>query len=197
MRVRQYGRAALVIDEVSSAPEWAEGIRHANLLGITNVIAGQTTVVVSCVAARLPAVRHRLESVQPSPIAGSSSVFRIPVQYGGPGLDEAARLTGMSADSIIFRHASCTFRATFCASRPGRWFLDGLDPTLHVPAAPTASNEQFAGVSLLGAHCVLEPPGLQPRGTLIGQIDVKLWDLLRNPPSLLSQGASIRFEAAR
>jgi KipI family sensor histidine kinase inhibitor len=119
----------------------------------------------------------------------------VPVRYDGADIDEVAELSGLSAGEVVHRHLSGEYVVAFCGFAPGFGYLTGLDPALrlprresprsHVPAGSVAIADEYTGVY----------PRSSPGGwRLIGRTDLPVWDLGREPVTLLSPGTRVRFE---
>ena len=120
----------------------------------------------------------------------------VPVVYDGPDLAEVARLTGLSEDEVVAAHTGTPWRVAFGGFAPGFAYLVGGDPRLRVPRRDTPRTTVPAGaVGLAGEFSGVYPRSSPGGWQLVGRTDLVLWDLDRDPPALLSAGATVRFEA--
>ncbi|GAA1524721.1 5-oxoprolinase subunit B family protein [Nocardioides humi] len=213
MRLLPYGDRGLLVelDDTASVVALADLVRAhpaaADLLA--DVVPGARTVLV---VARPGVPRDRLRSVVPtgSVVAERSGRHRrtvrgdtagevvIPVVYDGPDLAAVASLTGLGEREVVAAHTGTPWRVAFGGFAPGFAYLVGGDPRLRVPRR----SEPRTGVPAGSVGLAGEFSGVYPRASpggwqLIGRTDLPLWDLDRDPPALLTAGATVRFEAAR
>lgn len=141
------------------------------------------------VVTNLPASRDTVEA---------PGELTVPVRYDGPDLGDVAALTGLSSREVARRHVCSEYTVAFCGFAPGFAYLTGIDPTLRlarrdtprtrVPAGSVAIADEYSGVY----------PRSSPGGWhLIGTTDLAVWDLERDPVTLLSPGTRVRFEEVR
>lgn len=201
--VREYGDQALLLEFGSTAEvlAWAAAIRHADLLGVVDIVPASRTILLKLAAPRyLAPTRQRLAKLRPGqvgtePSAGPDVV--IDVVYDGADLDEVADLTGLSAAQVIAAHTGSLWQVGFGGFAPGFAYLTGGDPRLHVPRRSEPRTRVPAGaVGLAG-----EFSGVYPRETpggwqLIGRTDAVMWDIHRDQPALLVPGMTVRFQEA-
>ena len=169
------------------------------LPGVVEVVPGYRTVLVTAESvARLAAVREALPVLDLS--AGSSvegRLVEVPVVYDGEDLGEVARLTGLSSAEVVRRHTAVDYVVAFLGFAPGFPYLVGLDPSLHVPRRSTPRTSVPAGsVGLAGPQTGVYPQATPGGWQLIGRTSVSFFDVLRDPPALLSAGDRLRFVAA-
>lgn len=131
--------------------------------------------------------------------AAPARIVEIPVAYGGefgPDLDEAAAQLGLTAAQLVERHSGGDYRVAMIGFAPGFPYLSGLDPALALPRLATPRTQVAAGsVAIGGAQTGIYPrPG--PGGwRLLGRTPLRLFDALREPPSLLQPGDRVRLRA--
>ncbi|MFI0355610.1 allophanate hydrolase subunit 1 [Actinomadura sp. 9N407] len=199
MKVRRAGDAALLVEtgDLATSHRLNAAIREAAIPGIADIVPGEGTVLVVAdpdagdldrLAARLPALPL------PERAAGLTPPVEIPTVYDGADLDAVADLTGLSRDEVIARHTASTFTVAYLGFSPGFGYLTGLDPVLHVPrmdsprtAVPTGS------VAIAGPYGAVYPSQSPGGWRLLGRSDLTLWDVTRDPPSLLQPGTEVRF----
>jgi len=122
----------------------------------------------------------------------------IPVVYNGRDLSEVERLSGLSREQIAARHVAAEYRVAFSGFSPGFAYLVGLDPALVLPRKRTPRARVPTGSVGLAGEFTGVYPNASPGGwQLIGHTDCAMWDLERDPPSLLSPGDRVRFVASR
>lgn len=178
---------------------------HAALLtaaipGVTQLIPAMRTVLVAFDPAVVSAkdLTRRLHAVTPAAeLPEPAESIEIPVQYDGEDIDEVADLLGVSVDAVIARHQSAKWRVSFMGFAPGFGYLTGDDPIFDVPRRSSPRTRIPAGAVAVAGRFSGVYPRESPGGwQLIGRSDARLWDLDRDPPALLSPGATVRFTAA-
>ncbi|MFD0903052.1 5-oxoprolinase subunit PxpB [Actinomadura sediminis] len=198
MRVLRAGDAALLVetDDLASAHRLDAALRDARPAGVVDVVPGERTVLVVAepgtdmdrLAGALPAL--------PSPEdaeAGAEPV-EIPVVYDGADLEEVAELTGLSADEVARRHSDAWYTVAYLGFSPGFGYLTGLDPVLHVPRRESPRTAVPAGsVAIAGRYAAVYPSRSPGGWRLLGRTAAVLWDVERDPPSLLRPGTRVRF----
>ena len=114
--------------------------------------------------------------------------------YDGEDLPEVCRLTGLSREQVVRRHAAPDYVVAFLGFIPGFPYLVGLDQALHVPRRPTPRTAVPAGsVGLAGSQTGVYPRTTPGGWQLLGHTDVVLFDPHREPPALLAPGDRLRF----
>lgn len=127
-------------------------------------------------------------------IPPSDQLVEIPVHYDGEDLADVAGLTGLSIDDVIRRHTESEFTVAFCGFAPGFGYLVGGDPALHVPRRQSPRTRIPAGsVALAGAFSGVYPQNSPGGWQIIGTTPVKMWDIDRDPGSLVQPGYRVRF----
>jgi len=128
-----------------------------------------------------------------------TAVIAIPVCYGGAfgsDIEALAQHAGLRVADVIARHASATYRVAMLGFAPGFPYLFGLDPALHMPRRATPRTRVPAGsVAIGGAQTGIYPSELPGGWQLIGRTPLVLFDVKRDPPSLLLPGDRVRFVA--
>lgn len=171
--------------EASPTPGVLEIIPAARTLMIAfDPIELKTEALIGIVHSRLSADR--------APQSGT--VIDIPVLYDGEDLQDVSSLLGISVEEIIDRHTASDFKVAFTGFAPGFAYLSGGDagltvprrssPRTHVPAGSVAIAGEFSGV-----YPKASPGGWQ----LLGRTPVAMFDLGRNPASLLQPGYRVKF----
>lgn len=127
----------------------------------------------------------------------TSKIVEIPVVYGGesgPDMAFVAKHAGITEKDLIERHASPLYRVYMLGFTPGFPYLGGLEPSLETPRLqnPRVSiPEGSVGIAGMqtGVYPISSPGGWQ----IIGKTALRLFDLGREWPFLLSAGDYIRF----
>ena len=121
----------------------------------------------------------------------------IPVMYGGqygPDIEFVCSYSGLTADEVIEIHVSTVYTVFAVGFLPGFPYLGTLDKRLFVPRLETPRlkvNEGSVGIAQLqtGIYSFESPGGWR----IIGKTDVKLFDYMEAPYSLLNIGDRVRF----
>lgn len=122
----------------------------------------------------------------------------IPVRYRGEDLPEVAERLGLSVEQLIARHSDHSWQVAFTGFAPGFAYMVS-DAGLSVPRRTTPRTRIPAGsVALAGEFSGIYPQASPGGWQLIGDTELKMWDLGRERPALLTPGARVRFiDAAR
>jgi KipI family sensor histidine kinase inhibitor len=199
MRIRKAGDTALLVEtgDLATAHRLNAAIREAGLPGIVEVVPGERTVLVVTDPARcaLGRLAEKLPKLPlPASASGDAPPVEIPVVYDGDDLDEVAKLTGLSRDEVVERHATASYTVAYLGFSPGFGYLTGLDPALHVPRRESPRTAVPAGsVAIAGPYSAVYPSQSPGGWRLLGHSDLRLWDVRRDPPSLLQPGTRVRF----
>jgi len=122
----------------------------------------------------------------------------ITVDYTGPDLTDLADLLGLSPERLVGIHTSLEWTSAFVGFAPGFAYLVAEGSELLVPRRETSRPRVDAGsVGLAGEFTGVYPRESPGGWQLIGHTDAVLWDLASTPPSLLTPGTRVRFEARR
>lgn len=197
MRLLPSGSRGLLleVDTLEEVLRRYAALREADLPVLDIVPAGRTILVVADRGTDLRALAAQVREVGSAEQQreGGTSV-EIPVRYDGEDLAEAADLLGCSSEELVRRHQEESWTVAFCGFAPGFGYLAGTrfewdtprrsSPRTRVPAGALALAGEFTGV-----YPRESPGGWQ----LIGHALVDVFDLDRDPPSLLVPGAAVRF----
>jgi KipI family sensor histidine kinase inhibitor len=209
MTVLPYGDRALLVEveTVEQVVDLADRLRADPAVAglVADLVPGARTVLVlgapgvplarlrECLA---PTVRSLDEGNSGTARWARREEVRVPVTYDGPDLAEVARLTGLSEAEVVAAHTGTPWRVAFGGFAPGFAYLVGGDERLQVPrrdspraAVPTGS------VGLAGEFSGVYPRSSPGGWQLIGRTELAMWDVDRDPPALLSAGATVRFVA--
>jgi KipI family sensor histidine kinase inhibitor len=207
-RIRPYGDRALLVElaDTDHVVAWVDALRRLELPGVADLVpAAETVLVLAAEDEDVRVLRKALGEVQPSPdretgdqgsVDGAGEVVEIVVRYDGPDLADVARITGLSEDEVVVAHTGMTWRVAFGGFAPGFAYLVGDDDRLHVPRRDSSRTAVPAGaVGLAGDYSGVYPRESPGGWQLIGTTDAAMWDVDREPPALLSPGATVRFVA--
>lgn len=128
-------------------------------------------------------------------------LVEVPVRYGGddgPDLADVARLSGLSPDELVARHAAAPYRVAFLGFAPGFPYLTGLPRELHVPRLASPRTRVPAGsVAIAGAQAGIYPSPSPGGWRLLGRTDLALYTPDDDPPARLAPGDRVRFVPVR
>ena len=126
-------------------------------------------------------------------------LVEIPVCYDpefAPDLDDVARQAGLSAKDVVDLHSTAEYRVACVGFVPGFSFLAGLPKKLATPRRDTPRKEIPPGsVGIGGAQTGIYPLRSPGGWNLIGRTPLKLFDPVKEPPTLLHAGDRVRFRA--
>lgn len=197
MAIRRAGDRALLVEtgDLATAHRLDAAIRAVAIPGVVDVVPGEGTVLVVTGSGDLDRLAALLPGLPlPERAAAAGAPVEIPTVYDGADLDAVADLSGLSREEVVARHAASAFTVAYLGFSPGFGYLTGLDPALHVPrrdsprtAVPTGS------VAIAGPYGAVYPSPSPGGWRLLGRTELTLWDVTREPPSLLRPGAEVRF----
>lgn len=131
----------------------------------------------------------------PDPARGQGRDHVIPVVYDGVDLGEVGRLTGLSREEVIRRHAAGWYRVYLLGFVPGFAYLGDLDPALVLARRGSPRKRVPAGsVAIAGAQTAVYPLDTPGGWHLIGRTSVVFFDPDAEAPALLQPGDRVRFE---
>lgn len=173
--------------------------------GVTDIVPGAATVLVTAPGADLARLRRTLHELlaraaEPAgpeqPGRDAAPVVTIPVEYDGADLAEVARLTGLTEAEVVARHTGSELVVGWLGFAPGFAYLTGLDPALHVPRLETPRTSVPAGsVAIAGPYTAVYPSASPGGWRLLGRTTARVWDVSADPPSIFRPGTRVRFTA--
>jgi len=177
-------------------------VRTANLPGVVETVPTFRSLLVhydplaTDGASLTVAIENLLDSSRDA--AQPVKLWRIPACYAAshaPDLVQVAQQTGLSAAEVVRLHSSMRYHVYMIGFVPGFPYMGDLpvplslprraDPRVRVPAG------SIAIATTMTAIYPLESPG---GWHLIGATPIRLFDLRRPLPALLSPGDAVRFE---
>jgi KipI family sensor histidine kinase inhibitor len=198
VNVRRAGETALLVEtgDLATAHRLDAALRDSPPPGVVDVVPGERTVLVvadpSADLERLAALIPRLRPADGA--ASDAEPVEIPVVYDGEDLDEVASLTGLPREEVVRRHSAGSYTVAYLGFSPGFGYLSGLDPALHVARRASPRKAVPAGsVAVAGPYAAVYPSRSPGGWRLLGRSRLPLWDVSRDPPSLLRPGARVRF----
>jgi KipI family sensor histidine kinase inhibitor len=130
----------------------------------------------------------------------ASRSFVVPVRYGGefgPDLDEVARATGLTPETVVASHAGAEYQVQFIGFSPGFPYLAGLPECLRTPRRETPRKSVPAGsVAIAGGQAGIYPVRSPGGWNVIGRTELVLFDAAGDAGATLAPGDRVRFEVA-
>jgi KipI family sensor histidine kinase inhibitor len=121
----------------------------------------------------------------------------IPVHYDGADLPVVAEQSGLTVNDVIELHSHTLYTVDFFGFSPGFAYLTGLPQQLQLPRRANPRTLVPAGSVAIAAHYCAVYPRASPGGWhLLGHTDMVMFDVDRDPPTLLQPGAHVRFVPA-
>lgn len=177
-------------------------VRASNIAGVSETVPTFRSLMVHYdpLATDSASLTAALEKLLGSNRSANKQVklWRIPACYAishAPDLEDVARRTGLSSAEVVRHHGDTRFHTYMIGFMPGFPYLGDLpeslvlprraDPRVRVPPGSIAIAANMTGIY------PLESPG---GWHLIGATPVRLFDLRRPQPALLSPGDAVRFE---
>ena len=210
-RVLAYGAAALLVDlgDATAVAHLTRAIAASALAAEVEVVPAATTVLVrvgdprrGAAPGRLAAVRHALVELLAQPAVAidasaadaASDLVEIPVRYHGDDLGDVAERVGLTVAELITLHSGTVFLAAFCGFTAGFCYMTGLPERLVLPRRPSPRPRVPANtVAIADIYCGVYPAATPGGWNLLGTTTVPMWDVRRNPPSLVAPGQRVRF----
>jgi inhibitor of KinA len=223
MRITPLGDSALivrVVDDFARDPEASldevlaalRSLEVAAIPGVTELAPAYSTIGVFFNAAGIGRaaaehepydwLRTKIESaLTAQPTGGKRGVeapqIEIPVCYDrefAPDLDDVASVAGLAAEEVIRRHSSAAYRVNCVGFIAGFPFMSGLPSELATPRRAAPRKEVPAGsVGIGGAQTGIYPRKSPGGWNLIGRTPLRLFDVQRDPPTILQAGDRVRF----
>ncbi len=142
------------------------------------------------------AVRQRMDALGDG-VAMERRTVEIPARFGGefgPDLDDVARHTGFTADTVIDRFCAAEFEVYFVGFATCFPYLGGLPPELATPRLAAPRKHVPAGsIAIGGSQAGLYPVASPGGWRLIGRTPLGLFDPGAEPPPLLRMGDRVIF----
>ena len=182
----------------------AEAIQAAAIGGVRDVVPTYRSVAIyfdplrTDTDALLERITHEAETAGPGALVARDPL-RIPVCYGGdlgPDLPQVAAFARMSADEVVQRHASATYRVFMLGFVPGFAYLGMVDPDIAMPRRATPRvRVPMGSVGIAGVQTGIYPAETPGGWQLIGQTPVRPFDPRRDDPFLMKAGDAVQFYA--
>jgi inhibitor of KinA len=216
MEITPLGDSAVivrVVDDFARDPEASlnavlaalRSLEAAAIPGVTELTPAYSTVAVFFDPARIESF-DRLKTTIGSILSASSfedeskietPLIEIPVCYDREfalDLDDVAGVAGVDGAEVIRRHSSAAYRVNCVGFIAGFPFMSGLPSELATPRRAAPRKEVPAGsVGIGGAQTGIYPRTSPGGWNLIGRTPLRLFDVQRDPPTILQAGDRVRF----
>jgi len=181
-------------------------IREARLPGVTDVVPSYTAVAVhyqpSSDAPDLSfdslskIITDLIDQGLPE-VNTSSREVEVPVCYGGehgPDLADVARKTGLTEAEVIALHTAPGSMVFTLGFAPGLPYIGVHDPRFAIPRRDVPRTAVPRGSVAIANRQTSIYPNLLPGGWhILGATPMQMFDMHRDPPSLLMPGDRVRF----
>lgn len=208
-RLSPLGATALLLDAAGTRfSEDTQRRIHAaarvlrGLPGFGEIVPGMNNLLVLFDGGALTpaAARAALERIwaEAVPDATPGRQVVIPVIYGGAAGEDLAPWAdhcGLPVAEAVRRHAAGRYLVGAVGAMPGFPYLSGLDPALAMPRRASPRARVAAGAVIVGGAQAGVMPITAPSGWhILGVTDLRLFDPMADPPTLLAPGDEVRFE---
>ena len=137
-----------------------------------------------------------LEGLEAAESAGRR--WRIPACYDesmGLDLADVARRIGLTTSQVVERHSATNSHVYMMGFLPGLPYLGGLPPEFNLPRRENPRIKLPAGsIAVAMAMTVIYPLESPGGWHILARTPAPLWDMRRNPPSLLAAGDKVMFQ---
>ncbi|ROO89407.1 KipI family sensor histidine kinase inhibitor [Actinocorallia herbida] len=192
MDIRPAGDRALLV-ETDAPHALRAAVAAAGLPGVAEIVPGERTLLV-VFTGPVGDAAGRIAALEVRAAEAGGRLVEVPVVYDGADLAEVSELTGLSVPEVVRRHAAAEYTVAYLGFSPGFGYLTGLDGSLTVPRKETPRTSVPAGsVAIAGPYTSVYPSASPGGWRLIGRTGLRLWDVDRDPPSLLEPGDRVRF----
>lgn len=197
MRVLPSGSRALLLEMGSLNEVLAQyaALQEMDLPILDLVPAGRTLLVVGERGVDLGKLEDEIVGVVPGEHSGPvRATVEVPVRYDGQDLRDASRLLGLTPEELVRRHLEEDWKVAFCGFAPGFSYITGARFDWTIPRRSSPRTHVPAGALALAGGFTAIYPRESPGGwQLIGHALGDMFDLDRDPPSLLLPGSPVRF----
>jgi inhibitor of KinA len=179
----------------------AQKLRDLAVPGIGEMVPTFRSLMVHYDPVRLPQaeLKARIAPLIDGVTAGEQVGRRwcLPVCYDeslGLDLADVGARTGLSVAQVIERHSGATHHVYMMGFLPGLPYLGGLPKEFEVPRRENPRLKVPRGaVSVAMAMTVIYPLESPGGWHILGRTPVPLWDLGRDPPTILAAGDKVTF----
>jgi inhibitor of KinA len=183
--------------------------RAANLPGVYEIVPTYISVALhyvptaenmlsGCAYETLSERIHALLSEGIPQFEQTSKTVTIPICYGGthgPDLLDIAKRINLSPEEVIVRHSQSPAMVYMLGFAPGCPYIALLDPVFAIPRRETPVTAVPGGAVVVANRQNMIYPSTLPCGWhILGSTPLKMFDLNRHPPVLLSPGDHVQFQ---
>lgn len=121
----------------------------------------------------------------------------IPVCYDpslGNDREAIMAFSQLQWQEIIALHASCNYQVFFIGFQPGFAYMGSVHASIALPRKADPTNVKAGAVGIAGMQTGIYPFDSPGGWHVIGYTPLKMFDVSRNPPVLLTSGAQVKFE---
>jgi len=127
----------------------------------------------------------------------ASKTVEIPICYGGehgPDLLDIAKRINLSPEEVIARHSQSPAMVYMLGFAPGCPYIALLDPVFAIPRRDTPVTAVPRGAVVVANRQNMIYPSTLPCGWhVLGSTPLRMFDLERDPPVLLTPGDQLKF----
>lgn len=195
-----------VIDRATAARvrALAEAVSAASLPGVLDSVPAYLSLTVhydpleTSFAALADTLAPMAAGLSEAP-AEAGRRWRLPVCFDGegfaPDLPHVAAWAGLDPEAVIDDMIGAEQIVYMIGFAPGQPYLGDLPDRLAIPRRETPVQSIPAGSVVVATGKTVIYPVANPTGWhVVGRTPVPLFDMARDPPSLLAAGDSVRFE---
>lgn len=199
MRVLPSGSTALLVelDDLDQVLAYYAALSEERPAGVIDIVPAARTVllVIDPAETDLAEVERAVRRARPRPgRRAPGELVEVPVTYDGEDLDAVGSLLSCDANEVVRRHTGEDWTVAFCGFAPGFGYLTSASGGWDVPRRATPRTTVPPGsVALAGEFSGIYPRSSPGGWQLIGRTELAVFDLQRDPPSLLRPGTPVRF----
>jgi KipI family sensor histidine kinase inhibitor len=180
-----------------------DALRRRHIDGVRDVVPGYASLGIHFDPLRTDlrelerALRTEAANVERHDGLPEPRTVEIPVRYGGadgPDLAEVARFAGCSTSKVVELHAATVYHVYMLGFVPGFAYLGRVPPAIAAPRHRVPRDRVPPGsVGIAGQQTGVYPIETPGGWQLIGRTASVMFDVERDPASLLAPGDTVRF----
>ena len=180
----------------------AASLRSSGLGGVVETVPTFRSLMVhydplATTSAALERAITRMLDREPGP-PGAATLWRVPVCYDSefaPDLTDVARLTGLAPGDLVALHSGTRYHVYMLGFLPGFPYMGDLPARLALPRRADPRVRVPTGSVSIATTLTAIYPFESPGGWhLIGTTPIRLFDITRARPALLTPGDTVLFE---
>lgn len=188
------------LDDLGQTLALLDSLNAEPVEGINELVPAARTILVTfypgIVSAKEIAANVRARNLTARQ-ASNPTLVEVPVYYVGPDLQEVADMLGVSPQEVIRRHTESEYMVAFTGFAPGFAYMTGGHPSFDIPRKKVPRTRLPAGaVGLAGTFSGVYPHASPGGWQIIGVTPMPMWDIMRDPPSVMQPGFRVRFADA-